>query len=165
MIPHTAIERAIEGGWKPTGGYKDFSEEIAIRASIIIDNSRWYFVVPNELRILMGHLSDVALDPSFWQSLGKALGWDLYKRFPRSGAFVTSDAMNVGSGVARVVSSNRKTAKIRTLDDDKLYEHGLETLHLFGDSYHYWKVAAKVFYDLILTGGDTKAFWDELLTN
>lgn len=47
MIPKRAIEKAIEGGWS-VGNEDDF---VTLRWEI------W------------------ALDPTFWQSLGKALGW------------------------------------------------------------------------------------------
>jgi hypothetical protein len=51
MIPKRAIEKAIEGGWQPT------------------DNSRHndYYGSWN--------WQGIALDHSFWQALGKALGW------------------------------------------------------------------------------------------
>ena len=48
MIPKQAIEKAIEGGWKP--------DKITMYGA-------------QEWRDLF------ALDPTFWQSLGKALGW------------------------------------------------------------------------------------------
>lgn len=59
----------------------------------------------------------IALDPSFWQCLGKALGWA----------------------------------------DNKLPVLAHEPLGYTRQKY------AHRFYDLILTGGDTDAFWKELL--
>lgn len=48
-IPKEIIEKAIQGGWStPTPGKW-------------IENEGWY--------------AHVALDPSFWQALGKSLGW------------------------------------------------------------------------------------------
>lgn len=82
MIPTEAIEKAVAGGWRPT-----------TRSSVLFG--------------VVGDTNAAILDPTFWQSLGKALGWE-----------------------AR---------------DD-------------------WQQNAHRFYDLILTGGDTKKFWDELLT-
>ena len=83
MIPKRAIELSIKGGW----------------------NDEW----------LVGdkRFADIALDPSFWQSLGKALGWK-----------AEDDPTRIG---------------------------------------YTWQGNASRFYDLILTGGDTKTFWDELL--
>ena len=51
-IPKEAIEKAIEGGWKPNA----HNEGIDWRGVI----QPW---------------QATACDPSFWQSLGKALGW------------------------------------------------------------------------------------------
>lgn len=54
------IKKAIEGGWKP--GYKNSSKE-----------EHLYFVIhdyeaPTE--------QEIVCDPIFWQSLGKACGWE-----------------------------------------------------------------------------------------
>lgn len=92
MIPKEAIEKAIEGGWKvPYWGTNNICREYVF-----------------------------ALDPAFWQTLGKALP--------------TKFSNPNGSGYVG--------AKGRVLG---------------------WKDHAMHFYDLILTGGDTKPFWDELL--
>lgn len=90
MLPREAIEKAIEGGWanKEKCSYYD-------------DFFHWEFA---------------ALDPSFWQSLGKTLGWNEH--------------------------------------DGALTHFGME---------EGWRFHAIRFYDLILTDGDTKVFWDEVL--
>ncbi len=51
MIPKRIIEKAIEGGWVTP--YPKEDEDIA---------AEYYW-------------QETALDPSFWQSLGKVLGW------------------------------------------------------------------------------------------
>ncbi len=58
MIPKEAIEKAIEGGWNTyiANGWSPLEWCGAPRFS----GDELYFI---------------ALDPSFWQSLGKALGW------------------------------------------------------------------------------------------
>jgi hypothetical protein len=48
QIPREAVEKAIEGGWKPD---------------------------VNDLFQSSERQTKIALDPSFWQALGKALGW------------------------------------------------------------------------------------------
>src|SRR4051794_8317136 len=96
MIPKAAIEKAIEGRWTP----------------------------PLPLVTYPSFNKSAALDPSFWQSLGKALGWGK-----------TDYCWGCG------------------------YDEG-ETI-----STDVWFVNAHRFYDLILTGSDTDAFWKELLTN
>jgi hypothetical protein len=55
MIPTEAIEKAIDGGW--TGWPYPFFD-----ARLVGPKMEW---------------QKFALDPSFWQSLGKALGWQL----------------------------------------------------------------------------------------
>lgn len=63
-IPKEAIEKAIEGGWKPSKfrerfmyntSYKRFSQSKTSSAAI------------------SSH--EIALDPTFWQALGESLGW------------------------------------------------------------------------------------------
>lgn len=114
MIPQRAIEKAIEGGWQ-------------------LDMSmNWYATTPNERNQLReARLYKAALTPSFWQALGKALGWG-------------------ENGAVEIYEKNRegKTAQQR-------FE--TRTIPL-------WRHHAFEFYDLILTGGDTKIFWDKLLT-
>lgn len=65
MIPKQAIKKAIEGGWEPS----EFRE-------------RAYWRTRRPIRPLNRHqlsasitLHEIALDPTFWQALGKALGW------------------------------------------------------------------------------------------
>jgi hypothetical protein len=67
MIPQEAIEKAIQGGWL---------EDSQIDA---VDDGKCYFQTMNggELSEWQITWEEIALDPSFWQSLGKALGWPL----------------------------------------------------------------------------------------
>lgn len=88
MIPKEAIEKAIEGGWEP---YKT--------------------------RTTLPNWQITALDPAFWQALGKALGWP-----------------SVTPGNSVMTQEFPQT----------------------------WRYHALHFYDLILTGGDTAAFWKSL---
>jgi hypothetical protein len=67
MIPKQAIEKAIDGGWLYLG-----SEGKLLRRG---DELRWQHDGFTE-RI---EIAEVVLDPSFWQCLGKALGWGNYK--------------------------------------------------------------------------------------
>lgn len=103
MIPQKAISLAIEEGWSPIPEVK-FDWKIGE-----VKNSTVYFPYPKGGH-LEAALAIIALDPTFWQALGKALGW-----------------------------------------------HGNE--YLRGE--WYWQ--ARQHHDLILTGGDTEKFWNELL--
>lgn len=57
MIPKTAIEKAIEGGWKPNYLDEKFLTKSPKYAASILTDS------PDEM------LYRIALDPSFWQAL------------------------------------------------------------------------------------------------
>ncbi len=62
-----AIQKAIEGGWKP--------EQIALE--------HWEKIMPNMHRLDQWRVCSYALlDPLFWQSLGKSLGWEDEKNCP-----------------------------------------------------------------------------------
>lgn len=95
-IPKEAITKAIEGGWEPRkydlGADCEFNE--------------WMHF---------------ALDPTFWQCLGKALGW-----------------------------------YTPVFNDKHRFSHNHSI-------YPNWLEVALDFQELILTGGDAKAYWDELL--
>lgn len=68
MIPKEAIEKAIEGGWKP------LAVEVGLKWIYDEDGVHWYN--PEETRdgsVTFG-FHEIALDKTFWQSLGKALG-------------------------------------------------------------------------------------------
>lgn len=74
MIPQQAITKAIEGGWKP--------KNTEITGNCLPVGNGWSFV---QLRSSLEDarffvvFSDIALDPTFWQALGKALGWKEWK--------------------------------------------------------------------------------------
>jgi hypothetical protein len=115
QIPREIIEKAIAGGWAHSGK--------RVRRVTLDDKER----TPETYTVEIGDTEleyckymmwqAVALDPHFWQALGKELGWPQISAYSRE-------------------SDN---------------EH--ET----------WRMTALSFYDLILTGGDTDAFWRELL--
>lgn len=114
MIPKQTIEKAIEGGWKYLNSYefgdrRDFPlyavDETKSPQVYMVD---WHMVV---------------LDPTFWQALGKSLGWRK-------------------AGIRSPSQGRMKDGK--WFDDE-------------------WFINAHRLYDLILTGGDTEKFWNELL--
>jgi hypothetical protein len=59
MIPKTVIEKAIEGGWQPNFSAERYWPPSAIEAILVKPKFKWRLI---------------ALDPTFWQALGKALG-------------------------------------------------------------------------------------------
>jgi hypothetical protein len=56
-IPKEIIEKAIEGGWHFLSTPVDLP---------LVENAKHQAV----------HVADIALDPTFWQALGKSLGWE-----------------------------------------------------------------------------------------
>jgi hypothetical protein len=108
MIDKRAIEKAIEGGWATYKG----------------EPIEFYFY--DECR---PKWQEIALDPLFWQALGKALEWSDYTQVLH---YYDQDRWNRDC----THSKNEVT----------------------------WQHNARCFYNLILTGGDTDAFWKDLLT-
>lgn len=118
MIPKQAIEKAIEGGWKqklmrPLDFAVLFTDPYSKKSKDHADS----------------RLAQIALDPTFWQCLAKALGWKDY--------------------------------------DDDGENFCLKTYLLSNDEIMIklpqWRFNADCFFDLILTNGDTAAFWSDLL--
>lgn len=69
-IPKEAIEKAIEGGWcKNYGnGKPPFKHGVGRDAVTILYNEGG--------PIQTYYYAQIALDPTFWQALGKSCGWD-----------------------------------------------------------------------------------------
>lgn len=126
-IPKSAIEKAIEGGWH-------FKDEVP-------DEVKQF----GEVEIAYAMWESVALDPTFWVALGKALGWDvsmMYFRCPADECESTTEW-----------SAKRFCPECGT----RLEEWPTVTKN--------WEKYAKKFYDLILAGKSTTDFWQELLAN
>lgn len=117
MIPKLAIEKAIEGGWMPY---------LAVKLDNVGGKAAYFFYKYNEEQSIPSNgiwLTEIALDPTFWQALGKALGWNEFEAKESWKNYATGEVLKVGR-------DHRE---------------------------------AHAFYDLILTGGDTEAYWNELL--
>jgi len=59
------ITKSLEGGWKP---FDKFKKKFELEDG--------YAVFNDGVNIRRRSLSDILLDPSFWQALGKSLGWE-----------------------------------------------------------------------------------------
>jgi hypothetical protein len=132
MIPKEAIEKAVEGGWLKEvqlvqwGEFQEFpSGRLRLNFYDPQTSQKDYFDYEPE---------KIALDPSFWQALGKALGWEKY---------ACSDCREQkGFTFDSCVACDAERGRVEQ-----------ETYLV----YAHW------FYDLILTGGDTEAFWKDIL--
>ena len=112
MIPKEAIDKAFEGGWPKI-----------------------------QKGVYKAYWQTIALDPSFWQSLGKALGWEK-KMVVRRGMVIGNFGWE---------------------NPDKNIRFYGEEMGAGMDYMNPWVYYAHRFYDLILTGADTESFWKELL--
>jgi len=84
-----------------------------------------------------------ALESSFWQALGKALGWKDITQHP------THTTLN---------NDSNDTGDMEECDDPYV-------CCLAGKTTFYWLYYARQYFDLVLTVGDTEKFWKELLNN
>lgn len=125
MIPKLAIEKAIEGGWKniylPN---VPFEVKITESKYLVVTHSNGHEVV-------VCPIAEIALDPTFWQCLGKMLEWgDSCCHCNEHGFY-------------------------------EVYRH--QAVCGLSSARAPWQIRAERLYHLILTGGDTHKFWDELL--
>jgi hypothetical protein len=122
-IPEEAIAKAIEGGWIPKG-----VEAHKITGWTLDDGVLKILGTYNKTKSVTDYIlvEQIALDPSFWQSLGKALGWGI-----------------------------RKTMFHTEIQDDEWYRNIENKKHAV--------YQGTEFANLILTGGDTDAYWKGLL--
>lgn len=67
-IPKEIIEKAIEGGFKVKTFYKGLSHKEGTAPSATNDT--------DSRSETLYMIDSIALDPLFWQALGKALGWE-----------------------------------------------------------------------------------------
>ncbi len=146
MIPKHIIEKAIEGGWKDTRPQISAveREEDVPKATIVNDFMNFYSTPV------------VVCEPLFWQALGKALGWDnriddLYTLIADVDVkwMTIAPDTSLPAQVERHVEENRMKYRISQAIKD-IENRG-------------WKYYAQCFFDLLLTGGDTEKFWQELV--
>lgn len=71
MIPKRIIEKAIERGWEPA---VDFYMEYPSQW-VQADDCSMVFIGQSGKIFGIYEIEKIVLDPSFWQALGKALGW------------------------------------------------------------------------------------------
>ena len=70
MTIQETLEKSIEGGY--------LGETIT---GISESNGKWLFGTPIQTRLLTKNIEEILLDPSFWKSLGKAMGWGVEDGF------------------------------------------------------------------------------------
>lgn len=130
MISKQAIEKAIEGGWNAPDVQIGFIEKHAVCLSLPIPGGARNAIVYTT--------AEIALDPSFWQALGKSCGWILsYEVTPE----------HQGEELCWC----KPTVKV--VEGGEIIVHADRTPHGY----------AHGFLDLILTNQPTDKFWEEIL--
>ena len=72
LIPQWAIEKAIKGGWNPCV----FCPIVAVEIDKTPTQKDFYWLRNKNGEGCGYRWHEIALDPDFWQCLGKAMGWD-----------------------------------------------------------------------------------------
>lgn len=131
---NNAIKLAIEkggymGGWQE---WWEFEEHRNRNEWVLRHNADWDDFIT---------FKEIALDPLFWQSLGKALGW----------------ADEVTSAGNRKEHAFPQYYRDETDKINKAWEKCIKQPE--------WLFHAREYFNLILTGGDTEKFWKGLLND
>lgn len=131
-IPPKVIEIAIHGGWKPPvedskNWYRDLN---------ILTETGWKTLADKIIQ--RNGYEEIALDPKFWQALGKALEWKF---------------IDVGEDVCFLCGAAKY---------DKV-ECQYSSKHRYGKDE--WRKNARLFFNLILTEQSTEKFWDEIISS
>lgn len=147
MIPEYIIKLAIEGGWIPTFCTKEMPWSVKWL------NEFWYEVRRTTSYIQGEPFDEMKLwpsekaicDPLFWSSLGKKLGWDV--------------------AIERFRCPNEACESMDTWLTKKHCQDCGKKLESISTTSSRWKNQAIVFFDLLLTNGDTGAFWSKIAPN
>lgn len=152
LIPEVAILKAVEGGWLQGDlGYQYEGYNPVSPAEVYFQS-----FVGGELQEHTIALTAVALDPSFFQALGKALGWDKNKNL---------EYTLIADAEVRWIRMGQETELPAIIDRHNEENRMKYRIHeaIKDIEARDWKYHAQCFYDLILTGGSTDEFWDDLL--
>lgn len=151
-IPARIIEKAVEGGWK-----YDANDYYGTKPQEVKSLNKYWVEIKIQTTERDGHpfynikterVQVLALDPLFWQALGKALGWEGGKI-----------RMCIGCGIAlrwneQPDMDGRHGGKNGCGSDIIEYEgQWLIEMHRLID-----RIAETSF-----TGGDTEKFWEEIM--
>jgi len=155
MIPKLAIEKAVKENWRPWDKTVLVTGWEVSQYGVEFKSGNWQRV----------DWQTIALDPSFWQALGKSLGWRVINRCDlilREDSFWTKKERS--GRVGEIVGETRDGHGwlVRWSDVKTATAYPKENIRILsaGDNF---KSIAHRFYDLILQGQSTETFWKELL--
>lgn len=137
MTIQQAIEKAIEGGWLKGSKLRSISEY----DGSYLPQVAFFTLKSDETSTEKWHRDVLALfsDPLFWQSLGKAMGWEEYACEWCGG---TEEKPSMEGDVSLCKSCGT------TLEEVELYKT--------------WRVKWHRFIDKLADGGTAEQFFDEL---
>lgn len=137
-----AIQKAIEGGWKEGSLSSSEALEFGLRYN-----------------------STALLDPSFWQALGKALGWpdSSYQTCRLQKPYYSNKKDYIGRIGLIVGESDNKKMWYVVWDNNKIrYRYPKTYVTNLGASRN-WEAVWHRFIDHLAEGKDAKSFFKELL--
>lgn len=145
-IPKEIIEKAIAGGWEP---FKTIV--VSVDGSWeMIDYQTYSYAPPGrQFGEVRKNIYAIALDPTFWQALGKELEWENADDWEEADPNEMIEAMSM------------------IQEHAQLEVKGAPVIPQLGP--HWWFIhdsyqrKAHDCYDLILQGKDTEKFWKDLL--
>ena len=157
MIPNEAMFKAIEGGWKVP--HVETPDELPAALRFYGHGTEW---------------RKIALDSSFWQGLGNALGWrkkvDVYELGKKIKRLRTARGLHqaelgkeLGYSAMGISHFENGQRNLNMVTVEKLARFFQEEPYKFLTWTDESITNAHRFYDLILTGNDTTKFWHVLL--
>jgi hypothetical protein len=136
VIPQQAVEKAIGEGFIEAYEYRGIQDggmHLFIWKEEPHTEKQW-----RDFSCLLYPWEKIALDPSFWQCLGKALRW-------------TDCTPCIAEEHRYPLDKNGNASNICKFCNE-VFTPGT------------WQEIAHDFYDLILTGDDTNKFWNDLMS-
>jgi hypothetical protein len=136
-----AIKLAIEkGGWKILDSV----------TSIDYKNASWPMIHGTHNNVpKLYPVAEVIISPSFWQALGKALGWE-------------DKEYKLGEEVQIADGNWFKFGRVTMIEGNKVKVHLAKSGYVYLNQKE-WLYHAHEYFDLLLTNGDTVKFWKGLL--
>lgn len=143
MIPKHIIEKAIEGGWR------EKMRKIVMEKSYCMLFAERLSTYPT-----MIYYAEFILDPLFWQALGKSLGWGKETYHTNTGKEWGERFCN-HCGISVDIQPSRESGCNHV--------HYPESCDICLKNSKTWKEQARQFFDLLLSNGNTSAYWESLI--
>lgn len=160
MIPKEIIELSIEGGWNPNAYCDNIDSQ-----PIITDRTK---LKPDVIKVAVDFLAitwawqQIALDPDFWQALGKALGHG-EAPFNRR---VCWDDLTCRKGCQWIADGEGCSDDLRPGTRIPIWQfHALRFYDLILTGYHVGQLDGSPAHSECLTSHCTVKFWQEIINS